>query len=172
MKLLSVFLLSVVFLQSVAWAGPKDNLKTILDEYRYAVTVEWDQQDKAQLAIYQAQFSKELKGLVEEQNFSAKDLKAFIKENTRNLQIDETAFAVLEDKNGNLNLERVQQLLEDSSRQIYMQGSSWTAKELLIGGLIFLIVAEIVVLIITARDDKCPNPEYHPNDIPYPCIYE
>jgi hypothetical protein len=53
-----------------------------------------------------------------------------------------------------------------------MQGSSWTAQELLIGGLIFLAVAEIVVLIITARSDECPNPEYHPNDIPYPWIYE
>jgi hypothetical protein len=172
MKMLSVFLISVVLLQSVAWAAPKDTLKTILDEYRYAVTVEWDQKDSAQLAIYQAQFSQALKRLVEEDKFSAADLKAFMKENSRELLIDESVFASLEDKNGKLNLERAEQLLEENSKQIYMQGSSWTAQELLIGGIIFLLVAEIVVLIITARDDKCPNPQYHPNDIPYPCIYE
>ena len=172
MKKLSMFLVSCLLLQSFAWAGPKENLKTILDDYRFAVTVEWDQKDKAQLEVYKAQFAAELTKMIEADQLSVKDVTDFVKENSKELKIDAAAFELLKDQNGQLNLERTQKMLEDSSNQIYMQGSAWAPEQLLIGGLIFLAVFEIVVLIITAREDKCPNPDYHANDIPYTCIYE
>jgi hypothetical protein len=172
MKKLSLFLVSSLLLQSFAWAGPKENLKSILDDYRYAVTVEWDQKDKAQLETYKSQFSGELTKLIQDEKLSVKDVSEFVKENSKSLKIDANVLELLKDKNGQLNLQRAQQLLEDSTEQMYMQGSSWAPEQILLYGLVTLAVFEIVVLIITARDDKCPNPDSHANDVPYTCIYE
>ncbi|MBA2405136.1 MAG: hypothetical protein H0V66_10230 [Bdellovibrionales bacterium] len=172
MKKFSLFLVSCFLLQSFAWAGPKEKLKSILDEYRYAVTVEWDQKDKAQLENFKSKFSAELVKLIQAEKLSVKDVTDFVKENSKEFKIDANAIELLKDQNGQLNLERAEQLLKDSSEQMYMQGSSWAPEQLLLYGLVTLAVFEIVVLIITARDDKCPNPTYHPNDVPYTCIYE
>lgn len=172
MKKFSLFLVSCFLLQSFAWAGPKDNLKAVLDEYRYAVTVEWDQKDKAQLETFKAQFSSELTKLIQDEKLSVKDVSDFIKENSKSLKIDANVLEQLKDQNGQLDLQRAQQLLENSSNEMYMQGSSWAPEQILLYGLVTLAVFEIVVLIITARDDKCPNPASHANDIPYTCIYE
>lgn len=172
MKKIGLFVVSCFLLQSFSWAGPKDNLKIILDEYRYSVTVEWDQKNKEELENHKSKFKAELTKLIQDEKLSVKDVTEFIKENSNDLKINEHVFDQLKDHNGQLNLYRTQQMLENSADQMYMQGSSWAPEEILLYGLITLAVFEIVVLIITARDDKCPNPNGHANDVPYTCIYE
>lgn len=172
MKKLSWFIVSSLLLQSFAWAGPKESLKSILDEYQYAVTVEWDQKDKAQLDAYKTQFNAELNKLIVEENLSVKDVSDFIQENSQALNLDEQSLELLKDHNGQLNLARTQELLEQNSTQIYSQGSSWAPEKLLLYGVLTLLVIEIVVSIVTNREDVCPNPASHPNNVPYACVYE
>lgn len=159
-------------IQSFAWAGPKASFKSILDEYRYAVTVEWDQKDQAQFEAIKAKFSSDLTQLVEDENLSSKDLQNFLRANARDLSLNESTLTTLENADGSLNVARAQDLLNKNADALYLQGSSWTALDTLKWGIGVLVVFEIVVLIVTAREDKCPNPEYYANNIPYGCIYE
>lgn len=172
MKKISLFLVCSLILQSFAWAGPKESLKAILDEYRFALTVEWDQRDHAELQKMQAKFSEEFNKLVKEENLSAKDLTVFLKENSRDLNLDESVLASLENGHGELDVERAQRLLNEKADLLYMQGSSWAPEEVLVYGFLGLLILEVIVLAITYKDDPCPNPEYHPNNVPYTCIYE
>jgi hypothetical protein len=172
MKYFSLFLVSCFLLQSFAWAGPKESLKATLDNYQYAVTVDWDQKDQAQLQNLKAQFSAELNQLIEEENLSLRDVTEFIQENSNELQIDAQTLALLSDNNGQLNLERAQEMLEHRSNKMYAQGSSWSPVKVLIYGLIAVAVFEIVTLILTQENKQCPNPiASHPLDVPYTCVY-
>lgn len=169
MKKISLFLVCSLLMQSFAFAGPKESLKSVLDEYRYAVTVEWDQKDLSQLDLYKAKLSAELKILVQAEKFSAQDLKSFLLQNS---ELDQAVIASVSDKNGELNLEKVQSVLETQTDLLYSKGSSWSPNNSLWYGLGILAAFEIVVLIMNTKDDLCPNPANHPNDIPYNCRYE
>lgn len=172
MKYISRFLTICLLLQSFAWASPREGLKTAFDEYRYALTVEWDQQDQEQLKKIQASFTQEMQRLVVEEQLTAEEFALFIKENHRSLQVEEDILDLVRDRQGQFDLGRAQRMLEEGSDLMYSQGASWTAEDVLIYGFIGLIVFEIVVLIITHRDDVCPNPTRYPNDVSFECIYE
>jgi len=172
MKKFNVVVLLCLLVQSIAWAGPAHSLKNVVDEYRFALTVEWDQKDPDQLKKIKATFAQSLKELVEVDGLTAADLEVFLKANAKELQVDQTLIDSMKGANGKLDLDKANKVLSEKSADLYMQGSSWAPEDLIWPAIGILVLFEIVVLIITARDDKCPNPEYHPNDIPYPCIYE
>lgn len=172
MKKISLFLVSCFLIQSLAWAGPKDSLKQVLDEYRYFVTVEWDQQDQAQFNQAKEKFATEFSAIVEENNLSGKDIQNFLKENARDLKLNEATLASLEDANGKLNVERAQELLHTNASSLYQQGAAWTALDMLKWGIGILVAFEIVVLILNSRDDKCPYDGPWQYDVTYECVYE
>lgn len=74
MKKISLFLVSSLLLQSLAWATPKDSLRNVMDEYRYALTVEWDQKDQKALEAIKASFGSEVKKIVAEEKLSSEDI--------------------------------------------------------------------------------------------------
>lgn len=172
MKKISLFLVSSLLLQSLAWATPKDSLRNVMDEYRYALTVEWDQKDQKALEAIKASFGSEVKKIVAEEKLSSEDIKAFLQENSHELNLADAEIALLVDAQENLDAEKAQDLLSEKAKGLYKQGSHWAPLEdiALYGG-IGLLVFELIVLIITTKDDPCPNPEYHPNDVPYSCNY-
>ena len=172
MKATGLSLFFIFLLQNLAWAGPQESLKQILDDYRYAVTVEWDQKDEQQLKNLKSQFAEQLKILALKEKLSASELENFLLTHSRDFKVSSHEISLLKNSQGELELSKVQSLLEERSKELYQQGSSWAPEEVLGYGLLGLLFFEIVVLIITARDDKCPNPQSFPNDVPYPCIYE
>ncbi len=174
MRKLNLVIVCSLLLQSFAWASPKDSLKSVVDEYRFALTVDWDQKDQVQLEKIRSNFSEELKKVVVQEKVSANDLQAFISENSYSLKLNDNVLDSIKDANGNLDLELAQQMLENSSEHLYMSGSSWSPEQLqslLLYGVLSLVVFELVVLIITARDDKCPTSVTYPNDVDYVCEY-
>lgn len=171
MKKISLFVMFSLLLQSFAWAGTPASLKSIVDEYHYALTVEWDQKDQAQLSNYQAQFSKELKKLLQEKKLSVKEVQSFLKQSSRQLNVDSSALEMIKDQNGELNLERAEKMLLDHSAGVYMNGSSWAPLDILKVGIGVLIFFELVVLVINIKDDVCPTPRSYPNDVDYSCVY-
>ena len=172
MKATGLILFFVFLFHSLAWAGPQESLKQILDEYRYAVTVEWDQKDQAVLSALKVEFGEKLKSLAQREKMDASELEEFILRNSKDFKVSQHEIALLRNAHGELELSKVQLFLEERSQVLYQRGSSWAPEEVLVYGLLGLLFFEMVVLIITSRDDKCPNPQSFPNNVPYPCMYE
>ena len=85
MKKISLFLVASLLLQSLAWASPKDSLKNVLDEYRFALTVEWDQKDLRQLESIKESFQSGVKRIIQEEKLTTADLMDYLKENSHDL---------------------------------------------------------------------------------------
>ena len=157
MKKLILFLVPLLLVQSMAFADTATGLKTLIDEYRYNVTVEWDQKDEAALKQIQTRFHQDVKAL----GVSVADIRAAVKTE------DSEIAHVLNQKSEVAMAEELQELIDVRSHEMYAQGASWSPGAVFAAGLGVLLVLEIIVLAM--KNSDCPGNNTAPEGVRYDC---
>jgi hypothetical protein len=141
MKLVALFLSFCLSLNVVAASSPTQALEQAFDNYHYALTVEWNQEDATfkenQTNIFFAQIdslfaqgltSEEISNFVEKK-VSDQKLLSNIKTNMNKLAMEAGSTADLA------------ALLNANSADFYQQGASWTASRAQVAGIVVAISA-------------------------------
>lgn len=126
MKTLTIIIALVFSLQSFASTG----LKSVVDEYRYFVTVEWDQKDLSQLELQNEVLIQKLSTVSHEEKM------AFLRKNLSPEQLE-----ILSAQVKNASKEELAQMIVESSKS--NQGASWVGAVLISAG---VIAVSLVVL--------------------------
>jgi hypothetical protein len=136
MKKLFSFLLVLCFSVNVM-AGSTAGLERALDEYQFALTVEWDQKDQA---VYQAKtdaFFKEMAKLIAQDGLSKEEILSVAEKKMTNKAQLEALKLKLALAGSVSNSEQLAGVLQESVKGMYSQGASWNGDAVLpiLGGL-------------------------------------
>lgn len=142
MKLISALLALCFTMNVFASTGAISELSMAMDEYQYAMTVEWDQKDQAFKAKQLEALSGKMGELFKE-GLTAEDVNVLINNRFKNSQVAQAAKVKLALMGNNLSPSNVVDLLKDSSSDIYSNGASWNGNTQLFvwGGVIVAIIA-------------------------------
>lgn len=162
MKKLILILIPILMLQSMAFGSSVNALKALIDDYHFALTVEWDQKDKAQLEAIQSQFGRELKSLQTQNIITPKDIKLAFKDSGMN----EAELDALLLTNNSAELLA---LIDQKRQEMYDRGASWSPGAVFGVGLGILFVLEIVVLAL--KNSECPHEGNYPEGVRYDCVW-
>jgi hypothetical protein len=169
MKNISQFLVLCVLFQSIAWAAPKDSLKTIVDEHRYALTVEWDQKDQAQYIEIKDSFDFNILRVIQAEGLMLGDIQEYLSENSFNLKLTQESLTRIEHA-GNISAIELKKILEHSLNQTYMRGSQWAPEVTAVIGITVLTLLFGAMMLAKSYADECHSSNsYNPNNVPYTC---
>lgn len=142
-KLLALVLVFTFSANVFAASTASSELEKSLDDYQYAMTVEWDQKDvKFQEAQTNAFFAK-MGSLIKEKGLQQDEIIALAEKKIANKQTVEAIklkLAMIGQVNSSQELSAV---LKDVSKDMYAKGASWNGDVVLTGGLIVLVVAVV-----------------------------
>ncbi|MFA5583571.1 MAG: hypothetical protein WDA09_05085 [Bacteriovoracaceae bacterium] len=125
-KMMSIMLVFAVFTVS-AQATTQNGLKAAFDELNYALTVEWDQQDK-NFYIEQMKSFKSKVNELQAQGLSNKELIEFAKSEVKNKKLAadlDTAFSMI--SLNRMTSEQASEYLVDLVKKGYSTGASWSS---------------------------------------------
>jgi hypothetical protein len=131
-------ILLMTLLPQLVFAGQGQNLKSVMDNYVFAMTVEWDQKDKEFARSQEEIFIGELRELMK-----------------KDLTVDEL-LATLSAVNPSLNPQVVSEFVKRKSSQGYAEGASWNGDGFpIIWGIAAagVITAIVLVLVSVSRDE-------------------
>lgn len=136
MKKLFSFLLVLCFSMS-AMAGSTAGLERAMDEYQFALTVEWDQKDQA---VYQAKtdaFFAEMAKLISSEGLSNQEVVALAEKKMQNKAQLEALKLKLALAGKAQNSKELANVLQSSVKDMYSRGASWNGDAVLpvLGGL-------------------------------------
>lgn len=124
MKKLLSFILVLCFSANV-FAGSTLGLERAMDEYQFALTVEWDQKDEAQYQKMNAAFFAEVAKLVAAEGLSQADVLTVAEKKMANKAQLEALKLKLTLAGKAQSKEALGQILQESVKDMYAQGASW-----------------------------------------------
>jgi hypothetical protein len=142
MKLISALVAFCFTMNVFAASGTINELSVVMDDYQYAMTVEWDQKDMAfkskQLELLSARMGELFKD-----GLTAQDVNVLIENRFKNSQVAEAAKIKLALMGDKITPANVVDLLKTSSTDIYSNGASWNGdvQYFVWGGVIIAIIA-------------------------------
>lgn len=160
MKYLSILLVFCFSLNAFASTGAMKELESAMDNYQFAMTVEWDQKDQAfkakQLELLNAKMGELFK-----QGLTSQDVKVLIGTRFKDSKVAEAAKVKIALMGNKLTPSNVVDVLKDSSSDIYSQGASWTGNTqiFVIGGVVVAILA-IVLAYSNWKDENYECTQY------------
>lgn len=125
MKVLALLLSLCMSLNLMAASGSAEALSQALDEYQYAITVEWDQKDQA---VYQKEtnaFFEKIGAAVAEGGLSKEEILSLAEKkmaNKKSFEALKLKLALVGDATSPKELSKV---LQESSKDFYQSGASW-----------------------------------------------
>lgn len=144
-KMMSLMLVCALFTVS-AQATTQNGLKAAFDELNYALTVEWDQQNKDFYVEQMKTFKKKVNEL-QAQGLSNKEMIEFAKSQVKNKKLAaelDTAFSMI--SINRMDGEKASEYLVDLVKKSYSTGASWNSDAgLLIGVGLLLVVIGVAV---------------------------
>lgn len=161
MKLFSALLCLCFVLNGLAATGSVSALDKALDQYQFALTVEWDQRDQK---VYQAQtqaFFVEVARLMRDEGLTTESVVAVVEKKAQG-RIDVKALKLkleLLSKNANSS-DDLARLLSDNSQQFYQRGASWDGEVALYIGLGVLFAAALAYTIWWNIKYECVDYDY------------
>lgn len=169
MKNISQFLVLCVLFQSIAWAAPKDSLKTIVDEHRYALTVEWDQKDQVQYKKIMDSFDFNILRVIQQEGLMLGDIQEYLTENSYNLKLTQESLTRIQHA-GDMSAKELKKVLEHNLNQTYMRGSQWAPEVTAVIGISVLALLFGAMMIAKSYAEECHSSNsYNPNNVPYTC---
>lgn len=125
MKFMSLLVAFCFSMNVFAATGSISALEQAVDEYQFALTVEWDQKDNKFLDAQTEVFFAKLQKLIKDEGLSQKEIMAFAESKMQ----DKDALAALKLKASLLakanNTEELTKLVKEASKDFYAQGASW-----------------------------------------------
>lgn len=140
MKFISMIL--ALTLSMNVFADSVVSLEKSLNDYQYALTVEWDQKDLEFYQIKTKEFFESMTSLIKEEGLSQGEVLKFAE-----TKMDKSAVEALKMKlsllSKNLSVEELTLAIKESSQGFYAQGASWNG-EILESVAIGLVVAGLI----------------------------
>ncbi|MFL5784519.1 MAG: hypothetical protein ACJ76H_07925 [Bacteriovoracaceae bacterium] len=180
MKYITLLLVFCFSLNAFASTGAMKELESAMDEYQYALTVDWDQKDESFKAAQTEALSKKM-GELFKQGLTSQDVNFLIDTRFKNSKVAEAAKLKLSLMGNSLTPSNVLDVLKNNSSDVYSQGAAWSGdiKYFVWGGVVVAIVAIAVAYsqwqnknytcTQTAMADYCTD-RYSCDD--YGCDYE
>ncbi len=139
MRFISLLVAFCFSLNVMAGTGTVAALEKTLDNYHYALSVEWDQKDQKFYDAKTAEFFAELEILIKEQGLSKEEILSVIEKKTNNDQIVNALKLKLSLMGQGASLEDLSQMVKEASKDLYSQGASWN------GSVVFPIAIGLLV---------------------------
>lgn len=144
MKLVALFLSLCLSLNVLAASTPSQDLEQAFDNYHYAITVEWDQEDATFKEIQTNLFFANIEKLIS-QGLTKEEISNFVASKVS----DQKVLSNLEIKMNTLakaatSPDELATLLNSHSSDFYQQGASWEASRTQVAGVVIAISALFV----------------------------
>ncbi len=160
MKLISLFLILCFTMNAFASSGAIHELSSVIDDYQYAMTVEWDQKDETFRRKQLEALSGKM-GALFKQGLTAQDVNILIENRFKNSQVAQAAKAKVALMGSNLTPANVVDLLKESSSDIYSSGASWNGNtQIFVWGGVVLAIIAIAVAYSKWKSDNYECAEY------------
>ena len=143
MKFISLLIAFCFSLNVMAASGTIQELERHMDEYQYALTVDWDQKDEAFYDQQTQIFFERMETLIKA-GLSQKDLELLIAKRMNNTKALEALKLKINLLAKNASAEDLVRVVKDANKDIYSQGASWngyTVVPVIVGGLIIAALA-------------------------------
>ena len=140
-RLLSAVLLFCFTLNAFASSSGVLKLERLLDDYQYAVTVEWDQKDQKYYDAETKRIFEGMSALIQEEGLTKGEVLTLVEQklvNKRTLEALKFKLNVLSKTESPEDLART---LKESSKDMYSQGANWNAEVTIIAGIGIVIIA-------------------------------
>lgn len=140
MRFLSVILAFTLSMN--VFAGSVVELEKSLNDYHYALTVEWDQKDAAFYEAKSQEFFAQMTKLIQEEGLSQAEVLKLAES-----KMDKSAVEALKLKfsllSKNTSAEELAQAIKESSQNLYAQGASWNGS-VIIPVAVGLVIAGVI----------------------------
>lgn len=131
MKFMSLLVAFCFSMNVFAATGSLAALEQTVDEYQYALTVEWDQKDAKFYDAQTTAFFAKLQKLIQDKGLNQDDIMAFAESKVKDAKVLEALkakAALLGKANSN---EELAKLVNEASKDFYAQGASWSGSSVL-----------------------------------------
>lgn len=152
MRIISLIVLLCFSLNSFASTGTVQELERQLDEYEFALTVEWDQKDQKFYKEQTDLLFEKMSGLVT-QGMTKDEVEAVLEKKITNKKALEALKLKLALARPG-STEELVNVLKESRKDLYAQGASWSPNKEEIAGII-LVVAIVGYLIWFGANYEC-----------------
>lgn len=146
MKYLSIIIILCFSLNAMASTGTLKELENAIDNYQYAMTVEWDQKDvsfkEGQIDALTAQVDQ-----LFQKGLTVQDLNLLVEKRFNNSKVAETVKMKISLLGNKITPANVAQILKDNSIELYQQGASWNGDAPLYISIGVSIVAIVAILV-------------------------
>lgn len=155
-KIISALLLMSLTLNVFAASASSKGLEVLMDEYQYAMSVEWDQKDQVFHEKQTQAFLSELAKL----NMSSEDLLAVAEKkmgNKKQFEALKLKMSLLSKVNSEADLAK---MISQNSHEFYSRGASWNGATVFNYAMVALIAGIIGYAIYRAIAYECVEWEY------------
>lgn len=156
MRLISALLCLCLTFNVMAASGTVGELEKALDEYQYALTVEWDQKDQAFMTAKTEAFFATMSELMN-QGLSKEDILAVVAKKSKNVKEIEALKLRIELLAGKANsASELAQIMTANSKDLYATGASWEGGAVLITvGIVAILGAAVAYSIWFDKNHTC-----------------
>lgn len=169
MRIISFLIMLSLSFNVLAQSGSIHALEKSIDEYQYALSVEWDQKDSSFHDQQTDIFLKKMDALIQEEGLEKEQVRALAKSKIK----DEAAYKALELKMGLLSgansSKELIELLKENSKEFYSKGASWNGEVFFENAIIVAVVIAVAYSVYFHSTHKCASYEYLGYD---ECEYE
>ena len=154
-KLLSIVLAFTFTFNVFAASTASQALEKSLDNYQYAMTVEWDQKDQKFSDAQTEKFLAEMGRLIKEQGLKQEEILALAEKKIANKQTIEAMKLKLALIGDVKNSSELASVLKEVSKDMYSRGASWNGDVVLTAGLVVLVVAVVGYAVWFSATHEC-----------------
>lgn len=158
MKLITGLLLTLCFtVNAMAAKLPQESLSNLIEEYNYALSVEWDQKDKVRHAEIVRSFIHDAQSLLKSGEVTAADIQQVIAEKSGNARLTQDLAIMIGTLSAPYSTQQLVDFLSKNGQDLMPQGASWSPDPiaLFFGGLLVLLLAWAIIGSATSLDEDC-----------------
>ncbi len=154
MKLMSLFVALCFSMNVFAASGTLDALEKHLDDYHYAMSVEWDQKDMKFQEAKTKELFAQMEKLIRTEGLTQEQILKLVEKKTNNSAAVEALKAKLSIMNIGTSDELIQ-IMRDSSEDMYAQGASWNGSVIVPVAVGLVIVATLGFALWWSATHEC-----------------
>lgn len=156
MSLLIAFCFSMNVMAST---GTIQELERSFDNYHYALSVEWDQKDKAFYEKKTNEFMTELKDLIAKKGVSQEEIIKLAEKKINNKAAIEALKLKLSLVGNVSSPEELMKIFRETSADFYNQGASWNGRVLIPAAIVLVVIVGLGVAMWWSATHECSEYE-------------
>lgn len=172
MKFIS-FLVALLFsLNVVANDVSRDSLESIINDYHYTITVEWDQENKEFQQKAHKEFIEKLESFFKSNDISSEEVLKSISLNVKDKALLDSMLLKASLVDMSSSPQELMSFIENSSTSFYSRGASWNGwviYQVAVYSILIIGFTTLCVLAATKKETVCTGTTYWFNDYGNSC---